>query len=181
MAGSEPRLRDRLDHATQKHAERIARLAFEIGRELGLDGRALDELRQAAPLHDIGKLAVPEEILLKPGRLDPAEMAIARRHAAAGAQMLTGLAAEIAHTHHERWDGTGYPAGLAGEEIPLAGRIVAVADVFDALISERPYKPAWPVERAIAEIRAGAGTHFDPAVVAAFLVVMGVAVRRAAA
>src|SRR5437764_3105843 len=112
-------------------------LAHDIGRQRGLDGGTLELLRRAAPLHDIGKVAVPDAILLKPGPLDPSEMAVARRHTIAGAHILFAatapelrLAAEIALTHHERWDGGGYPSGLAGEDIPLAGRIVAVADVF---------------------------------------------------
>jgi len=176
------------DGETQRHAERMGALALDIGRELGLDGEALEQLRQAAPLHDIGKVAVPDAILLKPGPLDPSEMATARRHTIAGAHILYAataaelrLAAEIALTHHERWDGRGYPSGLAGEEIPLAGRIVAVADVFDALIHERPYKPAWSVPEAITEIRMGAATQFDPEVVAAFLAVVEDPLRSAAA
>jgi len=176
------------DGETQRHAERMGALAYDVGRELGLDGETLEQLRRAAPLHDIGKVAVPDAILLKPGPLDPGEMAVARRHTIAGAHILYAgsapelrLAAEIALTHHERWDGRGYPTGLAGEEIPLAGRIVAVADVYDALIHERPYKPAWSVPQAITEIRMAAGTQFDPAVVHAFLAVVGESVSSAAA
>jgi putative two-component system response regulator len=176
------------DGETQRHAERMGAVAHDIGRELGLDGEALEQLRRAAPLHDIGKVAVPDAILLKPGPLDPGEMAVAQRHTIAGAHILYAASApelrqagEIALTHHERWDGGGYPSGLAGEDIPLAGRIVAVADVFDALIHERPYKPAWPVPQAIAEIRMGAGTQFDPDVVAAFLTVVDEPIRSAAA
>ncbi len=163
------------DDETHEHAERIGRTAALLAAELGLDAPIRDHMRSAAPLHDIGKIATPDAILLKRGRLTPDELATMRRHAEAGAQILSGsescvlrLAEEIARTHHERWDGHGYPDGLSGRDIPLAGRIVAVADVFDALTHARPYKPAWPVHEALSEIRRGAGTHFDPAVVAAF-------------
>jgi putative nucleotidyltransferase with HDIG domain len=163
------------DDETRQHAERIGRTAALLADELGLDEETREHLRSAAPLHDIGKISTPDAVLLKRGRLTPEEMATMRRHAEAGAQILSGsessvlrLAEEIARTHHERWDGQGYPYGLAGEIIPLSGRIVAVADVFDALTHARPYKPAWPVEQALEEIRRGAGAHFDPEVVAAF-------------
>jgi putative two-component system response regulator len=164
------------DDETQQHAERIGLLAAMLGAELGLPAARVDDLRRAAPLHDVGKLAVPDAILLKPGRLDAAEFAVMRRHTTAGARILAGssspvlrLAEQIALTHHERWDGGGYPRGLVAEGIPLAGRIVAVVDVFDALTHERPYKEAWPVGRALAEIAACRGTQFDPQVVDAFL------------
>jgi putative two-component system response regulator len=130
---------------------------------------------RAAPLHDIGKIGVPDAILLKTSPLTPEEYALMRAHTTIGAQILSGsefgtlqTAEEIAASHHEHWDGTGYPLGLAGEDIPLAGRLVALADVFDALVHERPYKPAWPLERAVEEIRSLAGTHFDPDIVTAF-------------
>jgi putative two-component system response regulator len=120
-------------------------------------------------MHDVGKIAIPDEILRKPGPLAPEERAIMQRHTSIGARLLSGsrsplvqMAETIARTHHERWDGTGYPARLAGEEIPLGGRICALCDVFDALVSKRPYKPAWPVDRALEEIRRGSGTQFDP-------------------
>jgi putative two-component system response regulator len=122
---------------------------------------------------------VPATILSKPGALTPSELAVVRGHAEAGAAMLTGegellaLAREIALTHHERWDGAGYPRGLRGREIPIAGRIVAVADVYDALTHMRPYKPAWPRDIAVAEVAREAGRQFDPAVVDAFLAVLG--------
>ncbi len=135
----------------------------------------IELLRFAAPLHDIGKLAISDAILLKPGRLTAEELVQVRRHAANGAAMLAGsssavlqLAAEIALTHHEWWDGSGYPSGLRGEAIPLCGRIVALADVFDALSHERPYKRAWPTSQAVDEIRRLRGRQFDPDVVEAF-------------
>jgi len=127
-------------------------------------------------MHDIGKIGIPDRVLLKPGKLDAEEWAIMRRHPEIGhgiigshASPLLKMAAEVALTHHERWDGSGYPRGLAGEAIPQAGRIVAVADVFDALTSVRPYKPAWPAEAAVAELLRGSGSHFEPRVVDAFL------------
>ncbi len=163
------------DDDTFHHTRRVARTAYFLASELGLDSNAASLIRQAAPLHDIGKLAVSDSILLKPGRLDPDEMRQVRGHVAAGAEILAGshsdvlrVAEEIALTHHEWWDGSGYPTGIAGEEIPLSGRIVALADVFDALTHTRPYKPAWPLADAVAEIRRLDGSQFDPQIVAAF-------------
>jgi putative two-component system response regulator len=136
-------------------------------------------IRKAAPLHDVGKISLSDAILLKPGRLSPAEVALNRSHTTLGAELLSGghfpllqMAEEIALTHHERWDGQGYPRGLAAEEIPLSGRIVAVADVFDALVNERPYKRAWTAEEAVVEIAEQSGKQFDPTVVRALLYLM---------
>jgi PAS domain S-box-containing protein/putative nucleotidyltransferase with HDIG domain len=164
------------DEDTSRHTERVGVTAAEIAAKLGLDAEQVRLVREAAPLHDVGKLAIPDPILLKPGKLTAEEYEVMKTHAELGARLLSGsssrelrMAAIIAESHHERWDGSGYPAGLAREAIPLVGRIVAVADVFDALTHNRPYKRAWPVERATAEIRRGAGSQFDPAVVAAFL------------
>jgi PAS domain S-box-containing protein len=164
------------DDATLEHTERVGRVAELIGRKLGLDAETAQTLRDAAPLHDLGKLAVSDRILLKPGKLTPEERTVISAHPVVGARILAGggdavmqMAEEIALTHHERWDGTGYPRHLKGEEIPIVGRIVAVADVLDALIHERPYKPAYPLDDAIEMIRGDAGSHFDPAVVEAFL------------
>jgi PAS domain S-box-containing protein/putative nucleotidyltransferase with HDIG domain len=164
------------DDETFQHTERVGALAGEIATSLGLSEESVALLREAAPLHDIGKLAIPDRILLKPKRLTPAERAVMEAHTTLGARLLFGsrspvlqLAGVIAESHHERWDGTGYPKGLVAEAIPLVGRIVAVADVHDALTHERPYKPAWPIEQAVALIRRSAGTQFDPRVVAAFL------------
>jgi PAS domain S-box-containing protein len=170
------------DDETFRHTERVGRAASEIAFGVGLALEQATLLCEAAPLHDIGKLSIPDGILLKPGPLSDQERAIMQGHTTAGERLLGGsrspvlqMAAVIAASHHERWDGNGYPAGLAGEEIPLVGRIVAVADVFDALTHERPYKNAWPVDTAISEIRQGAGSQFDPRVVSAFLAVHGVA------
>lgn len=160
------------DDDTGQHAQRVGELAARIGRRLGLPESEVDLIRMAAPLHDLGKIGLPDSILLKPGRLSPAEFEGGKTHPTIGARILSGsrfavlkLAEEIAWTHHERWDGSGYPRGLKGEEIPLAGRIVAAADIFDALTHERPYKPAWSVEDALAELERLAGSHLDPAVV----------------
>ena len=164
------------DDDTFQHTERVGVTAAEIAVQLGLGAEEIGLLREAAPLHDVGKLAIPDTILLKPGKLTAQEYEVMKTHAALGARLLSGssspvlqMATVIAATHHERWDGTGYPAGLAGEAIPLVGRVVAVADVFDALTHDRPYKSAWPVEQAIAEIQRAGGSQFDPRVVAAFL------------
>jgi putative two-component system response regulator len=163
------------DDDTQEHARRIGRVSALLAPRLGCPDREVELIRRAAPLHDVGKIGIPDMILLKPGPLDNDEFARIKTHTTIGAELLSGsrsallrLAERIALTHHERWDGEGYPHGLAGEEIPLAGRIVAVADVFDALTHARPYKEAWPVERAVAEILAQAGLQFDRRVVDAF-------------
>ncbi len=164
------------DDATFRHTERVGKCAVDIAFGLELDHKRIIVLGEAAPLHDIGKIAIPDGILLKPGPLNDDERAIMQSHTRAGERLLGGssspvlqMAAVIAASHHERWDGGGYPAGLAGQSIPLVGRIVAVADVFDALTHERPYKDAWTVEEAIAEICRVSGSQFDPRVVAAFL------------
>jgi putative two-component system response regulator len=163
------------DDATQEHARRIGRTCRILSRTMG-DSRAQAELLQrAAPLHDIGKIAISEAILLKPGRLSDSEFEAVKTHTTIGASILSGsssrvlrLAEEIALSHHERWDGRGYPFGLRATEISRASRIVAVADVFDALTHERPYKRAWPLDEALSEIQGQRGRHFDPEIVDAF-------------
>jgi PAS domain S-box-containing protein len=166
------------DEHTYQHTERVRRIAAEIATQLGLGAELVKRLREAAGLHDIGMISIPDSILLKPGNLSAEEQRVMQRHAALGARLLAPssspvlqMAAVIAATHHEWWNGCGYPAGLAGERIPLLGRIVAVADVFDALTHERPYMSAWPVEQAIARIERGSASQFDPRVVNAFLAV----------
>ncbi len=166
------------DDGTFEHTERVGLLAAEIGAHLGMRAEQVRRLREAAPLHDVGKIAIPDEILLKRGTLSPEEREVMRAHAALGARLLycssspvLQMAAVIAATHHEWWDGSGYPSGLAGGRIPLVGRVVAVADVFDALTHDRPYKSAWPVDQAIARIERASGRQFDPRVVTAFLAV----------
>ncbi|GIU95531.1 MAG: hypothetical protein KatS3mg012_1988 [Gaiellaceae bacterium] len=163
------------DDDTFAHTERIRVSVALLAHELGLPDEEVALLREAAPLHDIGKLGVSDTVLLKPGTLSSEEVAHMRAHTVLGARLLSGsssrvlqLAEEIARGHHEWWDGSGYPHGLRGEEIPLCARIVAVADVFDALTHARPYKPAWSVEEAVAEIRRLSGRQFDPRVVDAF-------------
>jgi len=164
------------DDDTGQHTQRVGRISALVARSLGLPPEQVDLIRRAAPLHDVGKIGIPDSILLRPGRLGEREFEVMRTHTYIGARILSGsrfplldLASTIALTHHERWDGTGYPKGLKGEAIPIVGRIVAVADVFDALTHDRPYKPAWPVEQALAEIEQQAGYQFDPQVVEAFL------------
>lgn len=164
------------DDETQQHAWRIGRSTAMIASELGLERDQIELIARAAPLHDIGKLGVSEAILLKPESLSGEEFELVKRHTTVGAGILAGsssgllqMAELIALTHHERWDGKGYPRGLAGEKIPLAGRITAVADVFDALTHKRPYKEAWGLDEALAVIRKGSGRQFDPDVVDAFL------------
>ena len=167
---------DARDEETGLHLERIGRLCEQLGLALGLSADEALTLRYASLLHDVGKIAVPDAILTKPGKLTDEEWVVMRRHTTAGADMLAGsrapimqMAEQIALTHHERWDGSGYPQGLVGEAIPLVGRICAVCDVFDALLSRRPYKEPWPLEDALEELRRSRGSHFDPTVVDAFL------------
>lgn len=160
------------DDATGKHTCRVARLSALLAQELHLPSEEVELIMRAAPLHDVGKVAIEDEVLLKNGWFSPEEREIMRQHALLGAQLLSGgrsdlmkMAEQIAAAHHERWDGCGYPQGLAGEEIPLPARIVAVADAFDALTHVRPYKEAWSVEEAMAEIELERGAQFDPRVV----------------
>jgi PAS domain S-box-containing protein/putative nucleotidyltransferase with HDIG domain len=164
------------EEGTREHTLRVGRIAALIAHAMGLSPAFVELIAQAAPLHDIGKLGVSNEILLRPGTLSDTEMETMRQHTLVGARILEGseapvlrLAEQIALTHHERWDGKGYPRGLAGEEIPIAGRITNVADVFDTLLHERTYKEAWAPPEAIEEIRRGSGSRHDPAVVDAFL------------
>jgi putative two-component system response regulator len=166
------------DDDTDQHAKRVGIGAALIAQALGLDEQFVATIRDAAPLHDIGKVGISRRILLKPDKLTPAEWMHMMRHVEIGARILASarspvlrMASEIAGTHHERWDGNGYVAGLVGAEIPLAGRITALADVWDTLTHERPYKPAWDEDRALREIDAQAGAHFDPRIVEAFLTI----------
>lgn len=164
------------DNETGLHIIRMSQVSAVLCRSLGQTEEMCELMLNASPMHDIGKIGIRDEILLKPGKLTPQEFEIMKTHASMGADMLFGdssellrIARTIALTHHERWDGSGYPHGLAGQNIPLEGRIVAVADVFDALTSSRPYKKAWPVDEAAAFIKENAGKHFDPEVVKHFL------------
>lgn len=164
------------DPETGAHILRMANYSRLIAEQLGQDREFQELLLQAAPMHDIGKLGTPDQILLKPGRLTPEEFEVMKQHAPIGYEILKDsnspmlqMAAQIAHSHHEKWDGSGYPNGLAGQTIPLVGRIVAVADVFDALTSERPYKKAWTDEEATRHMREQRAKHFDPDCLDAFL------------
>ena len=161
------------DDDTNQHAQRVGRTAALLAAELGLPHEDVELIRHAAPLHDIGKIGIADSILLKPGRLRPDELAVMKTHTLIGCQILAGsrsrllqVGEEIARTHHERWDGRGYPYGIAGEDIPIAGRVTAVADVFDALNFSRPYKDAWPLDAALAEMELAAGRQLDPELVA---------------
>ncbi|WP_034335545.1 HD domain-containing phosphohydrolase [Deinococcus misasensis] len=164
------------DDQTGDHTDRVGHMAVQIGQTLGMLEPQLALLEQAAKLHDIGKVGIPDHILLKPGRLTPEEFEVIKQHVQMGANILQGsktpvlqMAERIALSHHERWDGKGYPQGLSGEAIPLEARIVSVCDVYDALTSERPYKKAWTHEEALQEILSQSSKMFDPEVVHAFL------------
>jgi len=162
------------DDDTGEHTKRVGRMSAEIAQVLGLSPAEVELIRRAAPLHDVGKIAIPDAILLKPSQLTIEEFEQMKTHTSIGAKMLSGgrfpllqLAEEIARSHHERWDGSGY-MGLVREQIPVAGRIVTVADVFDALNNERPYKKAWSRADAFEEIQRQSGRQFDPRIVEAF-------------
>jgi len=161
------------DSDTGAHNYRVAWIAARIGEELGLKGSAMQELIVGSFLHDVGKIGIPDAILLKPGRLDDAEMATMRTHVAQGESIVDGIgwlagANAVVAAHHEKWNGSGYPRSLAGGSIPLAARIFAVADVFDALCSKRPYKEPMGFDAAMAILQKDTGSHFDPGVMAAF-------------
>ncbi len=167
---------DLRDQMTQGHSERVTAYSLAIAQSLGLDQDAQEALRLGALLHDIGKIGVSDAILRKPGSLDAREWDEMRQHPIWGKQIIERVdflarALDVVYAHHEWWDGGGYPQRLRGEQIPLAARIFAVADVFDALTSDRSYKQAWPVEQARAQIIAESGTHFDPRVVNSFVAV----------
>jgi cyclic di-GMP phosphodiesterase len=163
------------DDNTGQHTHRVGQMSALVAKQLGLPDSQVSLIRRAAALHDVGKIGVPDSILMKIGKLTPEEFEIIKTHTVIGARILSGgkfpllrLAEEVAFSHHERWDGEGY-ARIRGVDVPLAGRIVAVADVFDALTQQRPYKPAWPIAEAIGEIDRQRGRQFDPEVVDGFL------------
>jgi HD-GYP domain-containing protein (c-di-GMP phosphodiesterase class II) len=162
------------DANLDQHVNGVADLALAVGGRFALDAEAMEELRAGAELHDIGKVAIPDAILYKPAALDPDEQEFMRRHTVMGERIVASVpslrgAARLIRASHERWDGAGYPDGLAGEEIPLGARIIAVCDAYDAMTTDRPYRRAMAADAARAELRARAGTQFDPAVVEAFL------------
>ncbi len=167
------------DNETGRHVIRMSHYARLLGLAAGMHEAEAEELLHAAPLHDVGKIGIPDRILQKPGKLDADERRIMQSHVEIGVRIIgdhprgvLAVAHRIALGHHEKWDGSGYPSGLAGEAIPFEARIVAIADVFDALTSERPYKKAWPVEEALNYLRENRGRHFDPALVDLFLTLM---------
>jgi putative two-component system response regulator len=164
------------DNETGLHVIRMSHYARILGLALGMSEAEADDLLHAAPMHDVGKIGIPDSILRKPGPLDKDEWKIMQSHATIGGDIIgrhdsgmLAMAHDLAVTHHEKWDGSGYPLGLAGEQIPLVGRIVAIADVFDALTSARPYKQAWPVEKAVGYLEEQRGKHFEPRLVDVFL------------
>ena len=166
------------DEDTGAHVQRMSHYSSAIARGMGLDDDFVEQILWASPMHDIGKIGIPDRVLQKPGKLDPDEWTIMKQHTTIGAEILKDASADfiklaeaIALSHHEKWDGSGYPQGLRGSDIPLAGRIVAVADVFDALTSERPYRSPMPLEEALAIIEDGRGSHFDPELVNAFFAI----------
>lgn len=165
------------DPYTAEHSERVADLSGKIARKLGLPENEVERIVAAARIHDIGKVGIPDSILLKPGPLTPQEWEIMKKHPVIGAEIIKGMeiydnCVDIVKYEHERWDGSGYPEGLKGEEIPLGARIVAAADVYDALTSDRPYRKALPKEEAIAELKRMRGVKLDPRVVDALLEVL---------
>ena len=167
------------DNETGLHIIRMSKMAALIAKAAGMSDEECDLLLNAAPMHDIGKIGIPDNILLKPGKFEPEEWEVMKTHAQIGADILSGddspllnMASVIALTHHEKWDGSGYPNGLKAEAIPLVGRVTALADVFDALTSERPYKKAWTVEDSVALIKKESGKQFDPALVEHFISIL---------
>lgn len=168
---------DLRDRETEGHSRRVTELTVELARVFGIEGEALVHVRRGALLHDVGKMALPDRVLLKPGPLDPDEKELVRRHPAFARQMLSGIdfllpALDIPYSHHERWDGLGYPQGLAGEAIPFPARLFAVVDVWDALRYDRFYRAAWPTERVAQYLLEESGTAFEPRVVEAFLALL---------
>jgi len=166
------------DKDTGAHIKRMSHYCAAVARRMGLEQSTVETILYAAPMHDVGKIGIPDLILVKPAKLDPVEWEIMKQHTVIGVKILKGSDAEfirlgetIAQSHHEKWDGSGYPNGLKGIEIPIAGRITAIADVFDALTSKRPYKEAFSVEKSLAIIKEGRGSHFDPDVVDAFFTI----------
>jgi putative nucleotidyltransferase with HDIG domain len=166
------------DGETKGHSQRVTEMTISIAKEMGVKDEEIVDIRRGAILHDIGKIAIPDEILHKPGPLTYEEWDLMKQHPKLAVEWLSQIsfleqALIIPYYHHEKWDGTGYPEGLKGEEIPLSARIFAVVDVWDALLSDRPYRKAWSVEEALAHIKKQSGKHFDPEVVKVFLSLLG--------
>jgi len=167
------------DDMTGFHIIRMSRYSQALALAAGMSEADAEMLLNASPMHDIGKIGIPDSVLMKPGKLDPDEWTTMKTHVDIGVEILSGsnselmnMAAEIAQNHHEKWDGSGYPRGITGEDIPITGRVVAVADVFDALTTSRPYKEAWPVEKALEYLKEQSGKHFDPNMIDYFLEIL---------
>ncbi|MCD6311025.1 MAG: HD domain-containing protein, partial [Elusimicrobia bacterium] len=167
------------DNYTGRHISIVSEICYLIGKQLGMTQKECDVLKKAATMHDVGKMAIADDILLKPGGLNDTEWIKMKKHSAIGANMLSNGKSAIIKTaecialyHHEKWDGSGYPRGISGKKIPLVARICTVADVFDALISKRPYKDAWPLKKSINEIIKRKGEHFDPEIINAFIKIL---------
>jgi hypothetical protein len=168
---------DLRDKETEGHSRRVTEMTVRLGRAMGLPGSELVHIRWGALLHDIGKMGIPDGILLKPGALNDEEWVVMKRHPVYAFELLSPItylkpALDVPYAHHEKWDGTGYPRGLRDEQIPLAARLFAAADIFDALMSERPYRPPWPREKTLKHIESLSGSHLDPRVVKLFLAVV---------
>jgi putative nucleotidyltransferase with HDIG domain len=165
------------DKETEGHCRRVMEMTLRLAQAMGVDDAKLKDIRRGALLHDIGKLGIPDSILLKPGSLNDEEWEVMRMHPVYSYDMLKSIeylqsAIDIPYSHHEKWDGTGYPRGLKGEEIPLSARMFAIVDVWDALSSDRPYRKAWPEDQIIDYLRSSAGSHFDPKVVEVFFEIL---------
>ncbi len=167
------------DNETGKHIARMSKMCSALAKAIGMDEKWVEMIQIASPLHDVGKIGIPDDVLLKPGRLSDEEISVMRMHPMIGGTIIPehsseviAMARRISLTHHEKWDGSGYPAGLRGVEIPLEGRIAAICDVYDALVSSRPYKQPWPKEKAVCYLEDNSGIHFDPALVEAFLAIL---------
>ena len=167
------------DNETGKHIARMSKMCSALAVAIGMDAKWVEMIQIASPLHDVGKIGVPDDVLLKPGRLSEKEMNVMRMHPTIGGNIIPehsseviAMARRISLTHHEKWNGTGYPAGLREKEIPLEGRVAAICDVYDALVSARPYKQPWPKEKAVDYLREQSGLHFDPDLVSSFLSIL---------
>lgn len=167
------------DNETGNHVIRMSQFSYLLAKAMGLSEEGAELLKRAAPMHDLGKIGIPDRVLLKPGKLDKDEWKIMKTHVDIGGELLKNgsspllvMAKSVALTHHEKWDGSGYPNGLSGEDIPIEGRICAISDVFDALTSKRPYKEAWPVEKAMDLIKSESGKHFEPRLVELFVKIL---------
>lgn len=165
---------DLKDRETEGHTQRVTKLTIDLAKRIGIQGEALEHIRRGALLHDIGKMGIPDSILLKPGRLTDKEWIVMKKHPLYAFDMLNTIdylrpAIDIPYLHHEKWDGSGYPLGLKGEDIPISARLFALVDIFDALTNDRPYRPAWTVEKTLSYLLENSGIHFDPEITPVFI------------